>query len=93
MVSQRHPIPPTPRPNPIKHLSEVETQAHREKGLCSTCDGKFTQRHQCTKKNLYLLDVVVPPILEICEASQDPVDDQVNIQQPPVDPHSHDKHP
>ena len=79
MVSQRRPIPLTPRPTPIKHLSEAKMWACREKGLCYNCDGKFTQGHQCTKQKLYLLDVVSPPALEICEASQDPVDDQVNI--------------
>ena len=31
--------------------------------------------------------------LEICDDAQDPVDDQVNIQQLHVDPHSHDEHP
>ena len=93
MVSQRRPIPSTPRPTPIKHLSESEMQACREKGLCYNYDGKFTQGHQCNEQNLYLLDVVSPPALEICEAAQDPVDDQVDIQQPPVDPHSHDEHP
>ena len=49
MVSQRHPIPPTPRPTPIKHLSEDEMRARREKGLCYNCDGKFTQGCQCTE--------------------------------------------
>ena len=41
MVPQRHPIPPTPRTTPIKHLSEAEMRACREKGLCYICDGKF----------------------------------------------------
>ena len=50
MVSQRHPIPPTPRPTPIKHLYEAEMQACREKGLCYNCDGKFTWGHQCTEQ-------------------------------------------
>ena len=69
MVSQRHPIPPTPTPTPIKHLSEAEVWARREKGLCYSCDGKFTQGHQCIEPNIYPLDVVSPPTLEICEAS------------------------
>ena len=67
MVSQRHPIPPTPTPTPIKHLSEAEVRAHKEKRLCYSCDGKFTRGHQCTEQNLYLLYVVSPPALEICE--------------------------
>ena len=29
MVSQKHPIPPTPRPTPIKHLSEAKMWACR----------------------------------------------------------------
>ena len=31
MVPQRHPIPLNPRTTPIKHLSESEMRAHREK--------------------------------------------------------------
>ena len=38
----------------------------------------------------YPLQQVSPPALQICEAYQDPVDDQVDIQQPPIGPHSHD---
>ena len=37
--------------------------------------------------------MVSPPAHEICESDQDPADDQVDIQQPLVDPHSHDEHP
>ena len=53
-VSQRCPIPLTPRPTPIKHLSEFKMWARREKGLCYNCDGKFTQGYQCTEQNIYL---------------------------------------
>ena len=60
MVPQRHPIPPTPRTTPIKHLSEFNMWAHREQGLCYTCDEKFTQGHQCAEKNPYILDVASP---------------------------------
>ena len=45
MVSQRHPIPPTLRPTPIKNLFEADMQACREKGLCYNYDGKFTWGH------------------------------------------------
>ena len=41
MVPQIPPIPPTPRTTPIKHLSQAEMRARREKGLCYICDGKF----------------------------------------------------
>ena len=67
-------------------------RACREKGLCYNCDGKFTRGYQCTDKKIYLLDMVSPLALKIYEAAQDPTDDQVDIQQPPVDPHSHDEH-
>ena len=80
MVPQRHPIPLTPRTTPIKHLFEAEMRAHRDKGLCYNCDDKFTQGHQCTEHNPYSLDVDSPPTLEICEAAQDLVDYQVDIQ-------------
>ena len=83
MVSQRPPIFPAPRTTPIKHLSEAEMNSCREKWIFYNCDGKFTRGHQCTEQKLYLLDVVSLPALEICEAAQDLVDDQVNIQQPP----------
>ena len=67
MVPQRHPIPLTPRTTPIKHLSEAEMRAHREKGLCYNCDDKFTQGHQCTEHKPYFLDVASLPALEICD--------------------------
>ena len=69
MVLQRHPIPPTPRTTPIKHLSEAEMQARREKGLCYNCDRECTWGHQCTEQKRYLFDVVSLPTLEICEAT------------------------
>ena len=74
MVSQRRPILQTHRPTPIKHLSEAEVRTRREKGICYNCDGKFTRGHQCTEQKLYPLDVISQPALEICEATQDPVD-------------------
>ena len=42
MVPESHSIPLTPRTTPIKHLSEAEMRAHREKGLCYNYDDKFT---------------------------------------------------
>ena len=45
MVPQRPQMPPAPIATPIKHLSEAEMQARREKGLCYSCDDKFTQGH------------------------------------------------
>ena len=90
MVSQRCPIPPTPRPTPIKHLSEVEMWAHREKGICYNCDEKFTRGHRCVEQNLYLLDVDSPLAPEIFYDDRDPVDAKGDIQQLPIDLPAHD---
>ena len=79
MVSQRTQNSPTPRTIPIKHLSEAEMRECQEKGLCYNCDKKFTRRHRCVEQNLYLLDVDSLPTPKICEDSEDPIDDQVNI--------------
>lgn len=42
---------PTPR-----HISLVEAQARREKGLCYYCDAKYMPRHKCKDPQLFLLD-------------------------------------
>ena len=67
MVPQRPPIPPAPRTNPIKHLSEAEMREHREKWICYNCDDKFTQGHRCAEQKPYLLDVASPHAPEICD--------------------------
>ena len=67
-------------------MFELEKQEHREKWICYNCDEKFTRGHQCTEQKLYLLDVASLRALEICETAKDPVDDQGDIPQPPIDP-------
>ena len=67
-VPQRPPITSTLRITSIRNFSEAKMDARREKGICYTCDEKFTQGHQCAEKNPYLLDVAFPPALEICAA-------------------------
>ena len=62
--------------------------ACRGKGICYNCDEKFTQGHRCSEQKIYLLDVDSLPAPKICEDAQDPVNDEVNIQQSPVDPPS-----
>ncbi|GJU68618.1 ty3-gypsy retrotransposon protein [Tanacetum coccineum] len=52
------PLLPTPQTKPlppIKKLSPAEMQLHREKGLCFTCDEKFTWNHKCPNKQALLL--------------------------------------
>ena len=90
MVPQIPPITPAPKTTAIKHLCEAEMQEHRKKWICYNCDEKFTQGHRCADKNIYLLDVASLPSPKICEATQDPVDDEVDIQQSLVDPPSYD---
>ena len=60
--SQHSPVTPTPKTTPIKHLSETEMRAHREKGLCYNCDEKWSRGHRCVQQKLYLLDVDSPPL-------------------------------
>ena len=88
MVSQRLVITPAPRTTFTKHFFEAKMQAHIEKGIFYNCDEKYTLGHRCVEQNIYLLDVDSPFAPEICEDAQDPVDDQVDIQQMHVDPPS-----
>ena len=46
---------PTTKPlPPIKHMSPTEMQIRREKGLCFTCDEKYSWKHVCPNKHLML---------------------------------------
>nr|GEY45732.1 hypothetical protein [Tanacetum cinerariifolium] len=52
------PLLPTPQTKPlppIKKLSPAEMQLCREKGLCFTCDDKYTWNHKCPNKQALLL--------------------------------------
>ena len=41
----------------IKNISAVEIRLRREKGLCFTCDEKFSPGHKCPNKQYLLLQV------------------------------------
>ena len=90
MGSQRPPISPAPRSPPLKHLSEIEMQARREKRLCYNCDETFTRGHRCVQQKLYLLDVDSPPASDIGEEALYTMDAPVDIQEPPTAPPSQD---
>ncbi|KAJ1428448.1 Retrotransposon gag domain [Sesbania bispinosa] len=45
-------LPPT-----MKRMSSAEMQLRREKGLCYTCDEKFSPSHKCPNKQYLLLQV------------------------------------
>ncbi|GJW30936.1 transposon ty3-I gag-pol polyprotein [Tanacetum coccineum] len=52
------PLLPTPQTKPlppIKKLSPAEMQLRREKGLCFTCNDKYTWNHKCPNKQALLL--------------------------------------
>lgn len=38
-------------------MSAAEMQLRREKGLCYTCDEKFTLNHKCPNKHYYVLQM------------------------------------
>lgn len=44
----------------VKNISPTEMQLRREKGLCYNCDEKFSFRHRCPNKHLYLLQLDDP---------------------------------
>jgi len=39
----------------LRKLSLVEIQFKRDKGLCFTCDEKYSQSHKCTTKHYFLV--------------------------------------
>ncbi|KAF7154542.1 hypothetical protein RHSIM_Rhsim01G0254600 [Rhododendron simsii] len=40
---------------PLKHLTQKEMEARREKGLCFNCDEKFVKGHRCQRTQLHLI--------------------------------------
>ncbi|XP_060969861.1 uncharacterized protein LOC133037067 [Cannabis sativa] len=48
------PSPPTTPLLPIKKLSPAELKERRDKGLCFTCDEKFSHGHKCKNRMLIL---------------------------------------
>ena len=46
----------TPRiPQPTR-LTPQQLEGKREKGLCYSCDGKYTKVHKCAEKKLFYID-------------------------------------
>ncbi|XP_028794470.1 uncharacterized protein LOC114750095 [Neltuma alba] len=53
------PLLPTPNVKPmsqVKKMSPAEMMIRREKGLCYTCDAKFTPNHRCPNKQYMLIE-------------------------------------
>lgn len=51
------PNPKTPQIAPVKRMTTAEMQLRREKGLCYTCDEKFSLSHKCPNKHYYVLQL------------------------------------
>lgn len=49
------PLLPTPNIPPIKKMTSAEMQVRREKGLCYTCDARFSPTHRCPNRQLMML--------------------------------------
>lgn len=43
-------------PNPVRRELPKELEERKAKGLCFTCNEKYTRGHQCKKRQLYALD-------------------------------------
>ncbi|XP_020206869.1 uncharacterized protein LOC109791920 [Cajanus cajan] len=64
LQNSQPPLLPTPtvKPfaqptNPIKKMTPTEMQIRREKGLCYTCDERFSPNHRCPNKHYMILQV------------------------------------
>ncbi|XP_028755923.1 uncharacterized protein LOC114715292 [Neltuma alba] len=59
LKSNLPPLLPTPNMKPItlvKKMTPAEMLIRREKGLCYTCDAKFTPGHKCPNKQYMLIE-------------------------------------
>jgi len=73
-------LPTPPKPGPVRKLSPVEIQFRQDKGLCFTCDEKYSPSHKCTTKHYFLIQSMEEIPLE-----QLAVEDKVNIEPSELD--------
>nr|KYP57088.1 Retrovirus-related Pol polyprotein from transposon 17.6 [Cajanus cajan] len=77
------PLLPTPT-NPtfnstnVKKMSPAEVQLRREKGLCFTCDEKYSPAHKCPNKQ-YLFLQIIEDETEILEPKPPDTNEQLDI--------------
>lgn len=71
----------------VKNISPAEMQLRREKGLCYYCDEKFSFRHCCPNKHLYLLQLD-DPNLDEPDPLTDP-DSNLSTNPPNIEPELH----
>ncbi|WVZ24525.1 hypothetical protein V8G54_003069 [Vigna mungo] len=74
LLSSPHasPSPSNTKPNFVKKFTAAEMQLRHEKGLCFTCDEKFTMSHRCPNKQYFVLQVDEDEILDV---QHDPLED------------------
>ncbi|WVZ07870.1 hypothetical protein V8G54_021216 [Vigna mungo] len=70
-----------PKPNFIKKFTAAEMQLHRQKGLCFTCDEKFTMNHRCPNKQYFVLQVDEDVPIDV---QHDPPEEIVEVEPPPI---------
>ncbi|WVY92276.1 hypothetical protein V8G54_037790 [Vigna mungo] len=64
------PLLPSPTNiTPIKKMTSAEMQLRREKGLCFTCDDKFTPSHRCPNRQYLLLQLDEEEVLPAQEST------------------------
>ncbi|XP_015967238.1 uncharacterized protein LOC107490956 [Arachis duranensis] len=78
-LPQNPPLLPTPpKPNTMHKLTSMEIQFRQEKGICFTCDERYSPSHKCASKHYFLIQTVekVPTdqdsAIEISEVDQIP---------------------
>ena len=57
-------------PQPIR-LTPQQLEEKRAKGLCYSCDSKYTKGHKCAEKKLFYID---------CEEEEENIDQRLRIQ-------------
>jgi len=74
-----------PKPVHLKKLTPVDIQFRREKGLCFTCDEKFSPGHKCANKHYFLFQTTK----EIAETTNEEAQQQAEEEPSPVESIDH----
>jgi hypothetical protein len=60
----RHGSNPTKSPNPnqalvpVQKITQAQMEDHRKRGLCYSCDAKWTRGHVCAVPKLFLIEAI-----------------------------------
>ncbi|XP_025628555.1 uncharacterized protein [Arachis hypogaea] len=76
---QNPPLLPTPpKPNTMRKLTPMEIQFRREKGICFTCDERYSPSHKCASKHCFLIQTVEEVPTDQDSAIEIPEVDQIS---------------